>query len=119
MQQLRNEVQSYSSENPLNGARVTVASLLGLRIKNNNNNNNSRLSEVAVVANIQQRLQQQRLVNGHANKEDYEDVVRNGTSSPLGDDGYKKYEVILWLKIQFLKRFYRSNSFQFKQWFSL
>ncbi|XP_031782328.1 serine/arginine repetitive matrix protein 1 isoform X5 [Nasonia vitripennis] len=94
VQRLRKEVESYKAENALNGARISVASLLGL----NNNNHITHNNESATTRrhNAETPEESKPLLNGHADsrassKEDYEETVRNGdVASPLRDDASVK-----------------------------
>lgn len=79
MQQLRTEVEAFTTDN-VNGSKVSIAALLGL---NNNHitNNNETKHETAA--------------NGFEtkpSKEDYEEIVRNGDvhHSPTQDNDCAK-----------------------------
>ncbi|KAK0180836.1 hypothetical protein PV327_003175 [Microctonus hyperodae] len=101
VQRLRKEVEAFKAEN-VNGAKLSIASLLGLNNNNNsnhNNNNNSNANKnnnansnksknnehVAVDENdeqediVQVKVKQNGVVdNRRLCKENYEEVVRNG-----------------------------------------
>jgi hypothetical protein len=83
-------VESYKADNALNGAKISVASLLGLSNNNNHITNNNEASRRVEAVEHDNGL------NGHSesrssSKEDYEEIVRNGdVSSPLcGNNGVK------------------------------
>ncbi|XP_053999379.1 uncharacterized protein LOC128887468 [Hylaeus anthracinus] len=76
VQRLRKEVETFKAENA-NGAKVSIASLLGLN--NNNHITNNNETKLKTAGNN---------FNAKKSKEDYEEVVRNGdVPSPAQDDG--------------------------------
>ncbi|CAK9826064.1 PHD finger protein 21A [Anthophora retusa] len=74
VQRLRKEVETFKAENA-NGAKVSIASLLGLNNNNHiTNNNETKLKKVSNDFTTK------------SSKEDYEEIVRNGdVSSPTQD----------------------------------
>ncbi|XP_015593392.1 uncharacterized protein LOC107266899 isoform X2 [Cephus cinctus] len=85
VQRLRKEVEDFKADN-VNGAKVSVASLLGINNNNHITNNNEDRSELA----------QSKEINGisrRTSKDDYEEVVHNGdVPSPTSQENDRAKE---------------------------
>lgn len=88
VQRLRKEVETFKAENA-NGAKVSIASLLGL-----NNNNH-------ITNNNESKLKTGNDFSTKNSKEDYEEIVRNGdVPSPTRNLAPTKWVLLLIIRFQ-------------------